>query len=105
MGIILTAILIATILTITMGATITGEVLTDMATVIDPGLQRCSADLLALGTIRVQSMESWDLKRDERFAPIDVITICRRTAESNFSLRAGISRNFQSTIAFLEPQV
>ena len=43
-------------------------------------LWRCSADLLAPGTITVPLMGSWGLKRDEQFALTNATTISARTA-------------------------
>ena len=52
--------------------------ITDMA--IQTQLWRYSGDLLALGTIMVPSMGSWELKRDEQFALTNATTICPPTA-------------------------
>jgi len=43
-------------------------------------LWKYSAGLLGLGTIMHPSMESWDLKRDERFALTNATTTCPGTA-------------------------
>ena len=42
-------------------------------------LWRCSADLLAPGTITVPLMGSWGLKRDEQFALTNATTTCPPT--------------------------
>ncbi len=56
----------------------TGTTIPDMA--METQSWRCSVDLLALGTIMVPSMGSWDLKRDEQFALTNATTISARTA-------------------------
>ncbi len=69
-----------TILMVTMDTTITRSPLTDTATAIEPASQRRSADLLALVTIMVPSMGSWDRKHDERFARTSAPIICPHMA-------------------------
>jgi hypothetical protein len=77
---IMAIILTDTIRTAPMGTTITGDPLTDTA--IDPRSSRRSADLLAPGTIVVQLMEFWDLKRGEQFALTNAITVNLDMAQS-----------------------
>src|SRR5438105_15522913 len=63
-----------------MDTTRTLTVITITGMTMGTQLWRCSADLLALATIMVPSMGSWDLRRDEQFAITNATTICLRTS-------------------------
>src|SRR6266704_3219175 len=65
------------------GITRTITTITTVTTVQDIAMEtqlwRCSADLLAPGTITVPLMGSWGLKRDEQFALTNATTTCPPT--------------------------
>ena len=82
MGIILPILTDTTLTrTATMG-TITGDPGTDLVTAIDPTSWQRSADLLAPGTIMVQSMASWGLEPGKQFGLTNAITVSLDMAQS-----------------------